>query len=88
MTLVHFKTLSEESQLRFLFTFGVDIGNRLSGEYQITLFQIGAFYVELISSSETLLCRINPFDDTNLLEPYFDDFDICDLFKESDESES
>lgn len=79
MTAAHFNMLGEQQQLRLTFTFGAGIGDRIAGSYQISLYQLFSFYVEIFTSGENMVCRISGFDDTNRLEPYLDKLDMREL---------
>lgn len=76
MTKDHFNSLREDEQLTLVFDFGVDVADRVTEEYQITLFQLFSFYVEIYSSTENWLCEIRGFDDTQFLDIYINQIDL------------
>jgi hypothetical protein len=76
MTAAYFNTLDEVEQLNLVFTFGADVGQRYTEQYQITLFQLFSFYVEVYSSGDKMLCSIKGFDETDYLQPYITGIDL------------
>lgn len=79
MTAQYFNTLDNADQLNLVFNYGADIGQRITAEYQITLFQLFSFYVEIYSSAEKWLFAIDGFNDAERLDIYIESIDITSL---------
>lgn len=82
MTAEYFNTLENVDQLNIVFNYGTDIAQRITPEYQITLFQLFSFYVEIYSSGERWLCAIEGFDDTERLDIYINNIDITTMLND------
>lgn len=76
MTADYFNTLDKADQLNMVFNYGTVIAQRITAEYQITLFQLFSFYVEIYSSGEKWLYAIEGFDDVERLDIYISNIDI------------
>ncbi|MBK8522454.1 MAG: hypothetical protein IPL54_16905 [Chitinophagaceae bacterium] len=61
MTAEYSNTLDEVDQLNLVFGYGADVATRSTEEYQITLFQLFSFYVEIYSSGKRMLFEIKGF---------------------------
>ncbi len=79
MTAENFNALDNADQLNMVFNYGTDIAQRITSEYQITLFQLFSFYVEIYSSGERWLCAIEGFDDVERLDIYLSNIDLAAL---------
>ncbi|HEX2536541.1 MAG TPA: hypothetical protein VHK69_22515 [Chitinophagaceae bacterium] len=80
MTLNQFARLSEEGQLDALMCQGTIIGRRDIRQYQITLFQIGSFYVEVYHNLIVGgITRLRSFEGTAELDPYLAGIDLSAL---------
>ncbi len=82
MTADYFNTLDNADQLNIVFNYGTDIAQRITEEYQITLFQLFSFYVKIYSSGEKWLCAIKGFDDLEGLDIYIEGVDIDALLND------
>ncbi len=55
----------------------IHVGQRIEGEYKITLYQIFAFYVELYYHMEyNVLKRLRSFSSVECLDAYLNQFDL------------
>ena len=80
MTLKYFRKLSESKQFRRLLQKGVCIAERTTGEAQLLLFQVDAFYVEVAFDNDTTeVLRVRHFEDGDELQPYLKDIDISNI---------
>jgi hypothetical protein len=82
MTAEYFNTLENFDQLNIVFNYGTDLAQRTTEEYQITLFQLFSFYVEIHSSGEKWLCAIKAFDNVEGLDIYIEGIDIAALLRD------
>ena len=82
MTAEYFNALDNVDQLNIVFNYGTDLAQRNTAEYQITLFQLFSFYVEIYSSGENWLCAIKGFDDVEGLDIYIEGIDIDALLND------
>lgn len=80
MTLQYFRRLSETKQFRRLMTKGVCVGERVTADTQMLLFQLDYFYVEVTFNKytdEPLSAR--SFESTDELAPYLQSIDLSGL---------
>lgn len=81
MTLQYFRTLSESKQFRRLMTKGVCVGERVTADAQVLLFQLDHFYVEVTFNKftdEPISAR--SFESTDELAPYLQNIDLTCVF--------
>jgi len=77
MTVFEYHKMSEEEQMDVLMHSGVLVGERKSSFYQVKLYQIEGFYVELYHHTHfNVVVNINVFTNTDCLEPYLKAVDI------------
>jgi hypothetical protein len=82
MQLADFVAMNNAEQIRSLTTKGVRLGNRADEQYQITLYQIDGFYVEVhYHKVEKHVTHIGAFSTIEPLEPYLAEMDITNLIK-------
>ncbi|HEY1112292.1 MAG TPA: hypothetical protein VGE66_01985 [Chitinophagaceae bacterium] len=77
MTLQYFRKLSETKQFRRLMTRGVCVGERMTADEQMLLFQLDHFYVEVAFNKftdEPVSAR--SFESTDELSPYLQAIDL------------
>ena len=83
MTLQHFRKLSETHQYHRLLTEGVCVGERITRDTQVLLFQIARFYVEVAFSKDTdEAVSARSFESTDELAPYLEAIDLSELFQD------
>lgn len=76
MKLYQYKGLTESNQLEVLRRRGVHLATREEDFYQVRLYQIDGFYVELYHHTHfNVTAHTHSFEDTELLEPYFEALD-------------
>ncbi len=77
MMVFHFHQLSEKEQLDTLEESGVFIAERHRPFYNIKLYQIDGFYVELYHHTHfNVVVNINCFTNTDCLDPYLQSIDV------------
>lgn len=77
MMVFHFHQLSEKEQLDILEESGVFIAERQRPFYNIKLFQLDGFYVELFYHTHfNVVVNINCFTNTDCLGPYLQSIDV------------
>ena len=77
MTIKKFRDLDEMEQHEAMWEYGVMVGDRLSGEYRIILYQIFEFYIELYYHIElNVLRKLISFDKLDALDVYINQFNI------------
>jgi hypothetical protein len=77
MHIFDFHRLSEKQQLDSLEETGVFIAERNGAFYNIKLYQIDSFYVELYYHTHFIVVvYINCFTNTDCLDPYLENIDI------------
>lgn len=80
MTLQYFRKLSETKQFRRLLTKGVCVGERLTDDTQVLLFQLDRFYVEVAFTKDTdEPVSARSFESTDELTPYLQQIDISSV---------
>jgi hypothetical protein len=80
MTVFHFHGLSEKQQLDTLENSGVFIAEREGSFYNIKLYQLDGFYVELYFHTHfNVIVNINCFTNTDCLDPYLENIDVGSL---------
>lgn len=78
MTLKYFRKLSETKQFRRLLTKGVCVGERITHDEQILLFQLDRFYVEVAFNKNTdEAVSARSFENTDELTPYLNQIDLA-----------
>ena len=71
MTLYQFNSLDETQQANVLWEYGVHISERPSKYYNLILYQLDGFYVEVwYHPEENSIKRLRSFSSTDQLEPY------------------
>ena len=79
MTIKKFRDLDEMEQHEAMWEYGVMVGDMLSGEYRIVLYQIFDFYIELYYHIEiNVLRKLESFDKLDALDVYISQFNIND----------
>jgi hypothetical protein len=85
MTRMHisdFEMIDSLEKIELLTENGVLLSSRTDGCFQISLFQMDSFYVEIYYHIGQLCIRlIRSFDETSELNPYLGEIDISDLQK-------
>lgn len=80
MHLADFVVLNNIEQIKSLTTKGVRLGNRTDEQYQITLYQIDGFYVEVhYHKIKKHVSHLGAFSTIEPLEPYLAEMDISNL---------
>jgi len=80
MQLYQYSTLSHCDQVDILCKKGIRLGSRTDEDYNITLYQIDGFYVEVFyHRKKRHVTHLRPFSTTDLLEAYLDDIDISSV---------
>ena len=80
MKLYQFQQLTEEQQMEVLRRRAVQVASRDEDFYQVRLYQIDGFYAETFHHTHfNVTARLNAFEDTDLLEPYFEAMDAAPL---------
>jgi len=80
MTIFQFHQLSEKEQLDTLEESGVYIAERDGAFYNIKLYQLENFYVELyLHTHFNVVVNINCFTNTDCLDPYLENIDLDSL---------
>jgi hypothetical protein len=80
MTISDFEITDSLEKLELLTEKGVLLSSRIDGCFQISLFQMDSFYVEIYYHIGQLCIRlIRCFDETSGIDPYLGDIDISDL---------
>ena len=80
MTLRYYNGLDEVEQHAVLCENGVDIGERVDGEYKIILYQIFSFYVELFYHPKYhVLKRLRSFSHIDCLDAYIKQVDLSEI---------
>lgn len=77
MTLHQFNHLGEDKQREILITNGVLLAKRSDSCYNVALFQIDSFYIEVWYTRKGLdIGLVRGFNSTDELEPYLETIDI------------
>lgn len=80
MELTDFNILDEIKQAEALLNHGVLIAERMYKEFQILLYQVNQFYVEVYYHNNFQMIQgFGGFENTNALDPYLADIDITSL---------
>ena len=80
MTVFHFHGLTEKQQLDILENSAVFIAERDGAFYNIKLYQLDGFYVELYFHTHfNVVVNINCFTNTDCLDPYLESIDVDSL---------
>ena len=81
MTLQQFKHLRHSNKTETIWKKGEHIASRYDGVFSITLWQIGAFYVEIyFDVLRNKITAFESFENGQLLDPYLMQVDISSLF--------
>ena len=81
MTLQQFKRLRHTNKTETVWENGEHIASRYDGIFSITLWQIGAFYVEIyFDMLQNKITAFESFENSQMLEPYLVQIDISSLF--------
>lgn len=77
MTLYQFNSLNEMQQADELWEKGVHIAERPEGDFELLLYQIDSFYVEVwYQRVDNKIKKIRSFSSINALEPYLKNIQI------------
>ena len=77
MTLYEFNALSEDEKAAVLWSKGDFVTERKENNFNILLYQVQSFYVEVFySGNENKISRLRSFSSTEQLEPYLNNIDI------------
>jgi hypothetical protein len=80
MLLHQFKYEEKARKKEMLFENGIYLTNRFIKDFQILLFQINSFYVEVyVDREEEEIGYMRAFSNTDDLQPYLDKIDISGL---------
>jgi hypothetical protein len=80
MLLKDFKFVNKHTKAKLLAKKGVFLAKRWQEEYEVLLFQLGSFYVEVFYNlEEEEIGYIRIFESTDLLQPYLNRIDISAL---------
>ncbi len=80
MNVFDFHRLSEKQQLDTLEDSGVFLAERVGTFYNIKLYQVDGFYVELyLHTHFNVVVNINCFTSTDCLDPYLESIDLVPL---------
>jgi hypothetical protein len=80
MTLYQFNALDKTQQAEIVWN-GAHIGNRRDEEYEILLYQIDSFYVEVYYHPDhNVISKMRSFPSTDQLAPYLQQIDIKKMF--------
>ena len=80
MNLYEFELLCEHDQVDVLYKKGVFLGKRKVGGFSVVLYQVDAFYVEILYKKyRYYINRTRCFTSTKFLDPYLNSVDINDL---------
>ncbi len=83
MKLLEFKLLNENDQFDFIEKKGVFLAERDTSFYNIRLYQVENFYVELYCHTHfNVIVRSKCFVSTSSLNPYLEAIDIASLIAE------
>lgn len=83
MTLYQFKNLNKGRKLEVVCQNGVRLLEREEGDFMITLYQIGYFYVEVFFHQNKMhITQLRSHNSTVLLEPYLEQMNINFLFQD------
>ena len=81
MTLQQFKRLRHSNKTETIWEKGEHIASRFYGIYNITLWQLGPFYVEIyFDMLRNKIAAFESFENGHLLDPYLMQVDISGLF--------
>jgi hypothetical protein len=81
MTLEQFKHLRHSNKTATVWKRGEHIASRIDGVYSITLWQLGAFYVEIyFDVLRSKITAFESFESLQKLDPYLAQVDISGLF--------
>ena len=81
MTLEQFKTLRHSNKTETIWNKGEHIATRIDGIFSVTLWQLGAFYVEIyFDILRNKITAFESFENLQRLEPYLAEIDISPLF--------
>jgi hypothetical protein len=80
MTLNQFRLMDENEQLNFIWNSYEPVAERRDSYYRILLYQIDNFYIEVYHHSHfNVMIKLESFEDTSLLEPYFENISLANL---------
>lgn len=81
MTLEQFKDLRHSNKTATIWNQGEHIASRIDGIFSVTLWQLGAFYVEIyFNILQGKITAFESFESMHRLEPYLAQVDISPLF--------
>jgi hypothetical protein len=79
---IQFELLEQTEKAQFLLCKGVEVGKRVYKGFDIHLFQIHGFYVEIFCHKASgTVNSIRAFEGGALLEPYLETINIDSLFQ-------
>lgn len=77
MTQYHFNILDENEKANIVWNKGILIGERSDQYYNVSLFQVDDFYVEVFRHSHfNVITRFRSFSNTRFLEPYLQEISL------------
>lgn len=80
MTIIEFQNLTSAEQMYLIEIHGAQVGTREDGRSTMFLYQVYAFYVEIVyNKKDGMLWKMGYFDHPILLGPYLDQIDISNL---------
>ncbi len=80
MTTNFFNQLDEIDQLNLVFNFGADVAQRTTEDWDITLYLLFSFYVEVYNSKDKIFYEIRGFTETDYLDIYINEMDLTAMF--------
>lgn len=79
MTLYDFIALDDEAKANSVWD-GIHLENRFDGEFDVMLYDLGGFYVEVYYNSEiNQIVRLRPFSKVSNVEPYLKTISINEV---------
>lgn len=80
MTLLDFKTLSEQEQVHIMRKRGVYIGKRRIPGFVVLMYQVESFYVEVFYKKyRHSIAGVNCTEYTGILDPYLEQIELAPL---------
>ncbi len=81
MTLYEFNALNEDQQVETLWEWGEYLMRRAEGRYQLVLYQLHSFYVEVwYQVKDNEISRVRSFSSPDALEPYLKMIELPEFF--------
>jgi hypothetical protein len=79
MTIQSFRQLTGIKQAEVLWEHGVFIGERQSYHHTIMLYQVDAFYIEVLYHKKNGSIELRCFETTSLLQPYLEQINLAGI---------